>query len=60
MQNISPRKYFETRLRQLPIISCFVNEDWKEEKMANVMVLRRMLMAMFQALFFWLTCFALE
>ena len=40
MQNSSPRQYFETRLRQLPVYKCLVNEDWEEEKMANVMVLR--------------------
>jgi len=40
MQNSSPRQYFETRLRQLPVYKCLVNEDWEEEKIANVMVLR--------------------
>jgi hypothetical protein len=41
MQPISPRQYFETRLRKLPVFKCLVNEDWETEKMANVMVLRR-------------------
>jgi hypothetical protein len=41
MQNISPRKYFETRLRQLPVFKCFVNADWEDEKMATIMVLRK-------------------
>ncbi len=40
MQQISPRKYFETRLRQLPMYKCLVNENWEDEKIANVMVLR--------------------
>jgi hypothetical protein len=41
MQSISPRKYFETRLRKLPIYKCRVNEDWQREKMAQVVVLRK-------------------
>jgi hypothetical protein len=41
MQNISPRQYFETRLRKLPVYKCFVNADWQKEKMASVMVLRK-------------------
>jgi hypothetical protein len=41
MQQQSPRQYFETRLRKLPIFKCMVNADWESGKMANVSVLRR-------------------
>ncbi|TAD83642.1 MAG: hypothetical protein EAY75_14635 [Bacteroidetes bacterium] len=41
MQNPSPRKYFETRLRKLPIYKCMVNNEWEESKVAQVMVMRK-------------------
>jgi hypothetical protein len=41
MRNLSPRQYFETRLRKLPILKCAVNKEWKDEKIAQVMVLRQ-------------------
>lgn len=41
MQPLSPRQYFETRLRQLPIFKCLVNDNWQETNVAHVSVLRR-------------------
>lgn len=40
MQQISPRKYFETRLRKLPVFKCYINKNWEQAKIANLMVLR--------------------
>jgi hypothetical protein len=41
MENISPKKYIETRARKLPVYKCLVSADWKVDKMANVVVARR-------------------
>jgi hypothetical protein len=41
MENISPKKYIQTRARALPIYKCFVNEGWEEAGMADVVVLRQ-------------------
>jgi hypothetical protein len=41
MENISPKKYIQTRARSLPIYKCYVNSEWEEAGMANVMVLRQ-------------------
>lgn len=40
MQHLSPRQYFETRLRKLPIHKCLVNKGWEEGKLAMVTVIR--------------------
>jgi hypothetical protein len=40
-QQLSPKKYIETQARKLPIHKCLVNEDWEENQMANVVVMRR-------------------
>lgn len=39
--SISPKKYIETRIRNLPIYKCFVNADWETSSMANVIVMRQ-------------------
>jgi hypothetical protein len=41
MENISPKKYIQTRARALPIYKCYVNEGWEEAGMADVVVLRQ-------------------
>ncbi|MCU7550744.1 hypothetical protein OCK74_16620 [Chitinophagaceae bacterium LB-8] len=41
MQQLSPKKYIETKARSLPIFKCLVNKDWEESKMADVIVMRR-------------------
>jgi tetratricopeptide (TPR) repeat protein len=42
MQNLlSPEKYIRTKARQLPINKCFINEDWGESGMANIIVSRK-------------------
>jgi hypothetical protein len=41
MENISPKKYIQTRARSLPIYKCYVNEGWEEAGMADVVVLRQ-------------------
>lgn len=40
-QQLSPRKYIETRARSLPINKCFVNTGWEEARLADVVVTRR-------------------
>lgn len=41
MQQLSPKKYIETKVRSLPIYKCLINKDWEESKMADVIVMRR-------------------
>ena len=41
MKELSPKKYVETKARNLPIYKCFINRDWQSSKMANVIVMRR-------------------
>jgi hypothetical protein len=41
MQQLSPKKYIETKARSLPIYKCLVNLDWKISKMAHVIVMRK-------------------
>ncbi len=38
--SISPKKYIQTKARQLPIYACYVNEDWETTKLAQVAVAR--------------------
>jgi hypothetical protein len=41
MENISPKKYIQTRARTLPIYKCYVSEGWEGAGMADVIVLRQ-------------------
>lgn len=41
MKVLSPKKYIETKVRSLPVYKCFVNKDWGESKMADVVVMRK-------------------
>jgi hypothetical protein len=41
MQQLSPKKYIETKARSLPVYKCLVNRDWEESKMADVIVMRK-------------------
>ncbi|MDZ4757040.1 MAG: hypothetical protein SGJ10_02725 [Bacteroidota bacterium] len=38
---LSPEKYIRTKARSLPIIACYINSDWKEAGMANIIVVRK-------------------
>ncbi|MDR7128837.1 hypothetical protein J2X69_001169 [Algoriphagus sp. 4150] len=40
-QEISPRKYLQTKVRQLPIYACYINEDWEQTKLAEVIIARK-------------------
>jgi tetratricopeptide (TPR) repeat protein len=37
---ISPLRFIQTKARQLPIHSCYINKDWETQKMAHVTVAR--------------------
>jgi hypothetical protein len=37
---LSPTAYIKTRARNLPISECYVNNEWDDSKMANVVVVR--------------------
>jgi hypothetical protein len=39
-QQLSPKKYIETKARTLPIYKCWVNPDWEEAGIVNVIVAR--------------------
>ena len=41
MDKISPKKYIQTKARNLPIDKCFVNQNWEVSKLANVFVFRK-------------------
>ncbi len=36
----SPKTYIKTKARQLPIHECLISEDWKETRMAVIVVAR--------------------
>jgi len=38
---LTPEKYIRTRVRQLPVYECYINEQWKESGMANIIVARK-------------------
>jgi hypothetical protein len=38
---LSPRKYIMTKARGLPIYKCLINDNWKEELLAQVVVTRK-------------------
>jgi hypothetical protein len=40
-QLLSPEKYIRQKSRTLPIYKCWINDDWEESKMANVIVSRQ-------------------
>jgi hypothetical protein len=40
-QQLSPKRYIETRVRNLPIYKCLVNENWEKSRMANIIVMRK-------------------
>ena len=41
MQQLSPKKYIETKARSLPIYKCIVNEGWESSKMVHAVIMRR-------------------
>jgi len=40
-QYLSPENYIRQRARILPIHDCFVNSDWQDQKLANIVVSRK-------------------
>ena len=38
---LQPENYIRQRARTLPVYECWTNNDWKERRMANIMVARR-------------------
>ncbi len=40
-QQLSPENYIRQKARSLPILECWVNEDWKETKMATITIARK-------------------
>lgn len=40
-KQLSPENYIKTRARNLPLDQCFINVEWKETGMANVIVTRK-------------------
>src|ERR1035437_2347946 len=41
IQMLSPENYIRTKARALPIYECLVNEIWKEEGIANIIIARK-------------------
>ncbi|MDR3267777.1 MAG: DUF1186 domain-containing protein [Tannerella sp.] len=41
MQPQSPWQYIRSKGRKLPIAECLINEDWKENGMANILIVRQ-------------------
>jgi hypothetical protein len=41
VQMLSPENYIRQKARTLPVYKCFVNSNWQESGMANVLVARR-------------------
>ncbi|MFP5041823.1 hypothetical protein [Parasediminibacterium sp. JCM 36343] len=41
MQELSPKKYIETKARKLPIYKCIINRDWASARIASIIVTRR-------------------
>jgi hypothetical protein len=40
-KQLSPENYIRTKARTLPIYKCYVNDEWKQSGMANIIILRR-------------------
>jgi hypothetical protein len=40
-KQLSPENYIRTKARTLPIDSCYVNDDWKESGLANLIIIRK-------------------
>ena len=41
VKQLSPKKYIETKVRNLPIYKCLVNKDWDEARIAEIIVMRK-------------------
>ncbi len=39
--SLSPKKYFQTRLRQVPVYECFVTTGWEESRQPVVLISRK-------------------
>lgn len=40
-KQLSPENYIRTKARTLPIEACYINDNWEETKMANLIILRK-------------------
>lgn len=40
-QLLTPAKYIQLKARSLPIAVCYINEDWKSKRMADILVARK-------------------
>ncbi|CAN5400579.1 hypothetical protein BH11BAC3_BH11BAC3_45140 [soil metagenome] len=41
MDKISPKKYIETKARNLPVYKCLITNSWEADSMASIIVMRR-------------------
>ncbi|MEO6228517.1 MAG: hypothetical protein ABJB11_17535 [Ferruginibacter sp.] len=41
MDKISPKKYIETKARNLPVYKCLITNSWEADAMASIIVMRR-------------------
>ncbi len=41
MAQLSPKQYIQSKARTLPIYKCFINKDWEEGKLAQIIIMRR-------------------
>lgn len=41
MDKISPKKYIETKARNLPVHKCLITKSWEADSMASIIVMRR-------------------
>jgi hypothetical protein len=39
--SLSPKKYIQRKAKTLPLGKCYINKDWKESGMANIVVTRK-------------------
>jgi hypothetical protein len=40
-KQLSPENYIKIKARTLPIDACYINNDWIDSKMANIIILRK-------------------
>ena len=40
-KQLSPENYIKTKARTLPLYKCYVNDEWKESGMANIIITRK-------------------
>jgi hypothetical protein len=40
-QNLSPENYIRQKARNLPVYKCWINDNWKDNKIANIIIARQ-------------------